>query len=84
MYSPPGCPFEETQFLRGTSMYWTLSGVPKIALDSSKAKVLTLRVSGTAVAHVSYGETRLIEKDRPFSRTAIATPSGTTYIIKWK
>ena len=84
MYSPPGCPFEETQFLRGTSMYWTLSGVPKITLVSSKAKVLTLLVSGKAVAHVSYGETRLIEKDRPYSRTAIATPSGTTYIIKWK
>ena len=84
VYSPPGCPFEETAFRNGTSMYWTLSGVPKITLVSSKAKVLTLLVSGKAVAHVSYGEKRLQEKDRPFSRKAIATPSGATYIIKWK
>lgn len=84
VYSPPGCPFEETAYRSGTSMYWTLSGVPKISLVSSKAKVLTLLVTGEAVAHVSYGEVRLIEKDRPFSSTAIATPSGATYIIKWK
>ena len=83
VYSPPGCPFEETAFIHGTSMYWTLSGVPKITLVSSKGDVLTLLVSGKAVAHVYYGE-RLRDRDHPFSRTAIATPSGATYIIKWK
>ena len=83
VYSPPGCPFEETAFIHGTSMYWTLSGVPKITLVSSKAEVLTLLVSGKAVAHVYYGE-KLRDRDHPFSRTAIATPSGATYIIKWK
>jgi hypothetical protein len=83
VYSPPGCPFEETAFIHGTSMYWTLSGVPKITLVSSKAGVLTLLVSGKAVAHVYYGE-KLRDRDHPFSRTAIATPSGATYIIKWK
>jgi len=83
VYSPPGCPFEETAFIHGTSMYWTLSGVPKITLVSSKAEVLTLLVSGKAVAHVYYGE-KLRDRDHPFSRTAIATPSGATYIINWK
>lgn len=83
VYSPPGCPFEETAFIHGASMYWTLSGVPKITLVSSKAEVLTLLVSGKAVAHVYYGE-KLRDIDHPFSRTAIATPSGATYIIKWK
>ena len=83
VYSPPGCPFEETAFIHGTSMYWTLSGVPKITLVSSKAEVLTLLVSGKAVAHVYYGE-KLRDRDHPFSRTAIATPSDATYIIKWK
>jgi hypothetical protein len=83
VYSPPGCPFEETAFIHGTSMYWTLSGVPKITLISSKGDVLTLLVSGKAVAHVYYGE-KLRDRDHAFSRTAIATPSGATYIIKWK
>lgn len=83
VYSPPGCPFEETAFIHGTSMYWTLSGVPKITLVSSKAEVLTLLVSGKAVAHVYYGE-NLRDRDHPFSRTAIATPAGATYNIKWK
>ena len=83
VYSPPGCPFEETAFIHGTSMYWTLSGVPKISLISSKGEVLTLLVSGKAVAHVYYGE-KLRDRDHAFSRTAIATPSGATYIIKWK
>jgi hypothetical protein len=83
VYSPPGCPFEETAFIHGSSMYWTLSGVPKITLVSSKAEVLTLLVSGKAVAHVYYGE-KLRDRDHSFSRTAIATPSGATYIIKWK
>ena len=83
VYSPPGCPIEETAFIHGTSMYWTLSGVPKITLVSSKAEALTLLVSGKAVAHVYYGE-KLRDRDHPFSRTAIATPSGATYIIKWK
>jgi hypothetical protein len=64
-------------------MYWTLSGVPKITLVSTKAEVLTLLVSGKAVAQVYYGE-KLREIDHPFTRTAIATPSGATYIIKWK
>jgi hypothetical protein len=82
-YSPIGCPFEETAFIHGTSMYWTLSGVAKITLVSSKAEVLTLLVSGKAVAHVYYGE-KLRDRDHPFSRTAIATPSGATYIINWK
>jgi hypothetical protein len=82
-YSPIGCPFEETAFIHGTSMYWTLSGVPKITLVSSKAEVLTLLVSGKAIAHVYYGE-KLRDRDHSFSRTAIATPSGSTYIIKWK
>ena len=83
VYSPPGCPFEETAFIHGTSMYWTLSGVPKITLVSNKAEVLTLLVSGKAVAHVYYGE-KLRDRDHPFSRTAIATPAGATYNIKWK
>jgi hypothetical protein len=83
VYSPPGCPFEETAFIHGTSMYWTLSGAPKITLVSSKGEVLTLLVSGKAVAHVYYGE-NLRDRDHSFSRTAIATPSGATYIIKWK
>ena len=83
VYSPPGCPFEETAFIHGTSMDWTLLGVPKITLVSSKAEVLTLLVSGKAVAHVYYGE-RLRDRDHSFSRTAIATPSGASYIIKWK
>jgi len=83
VYSPPGCPFEESAFIHGTSMYWTLSGVPKITLISSKAEVLTLLVSGKAVAHVYYGE-KLRDRDHPFSRTAIATPSGAAYIINWK
>jgi len=83
VYSPPRCPFEETAFIHGTSMYWTLSGVPKITLVSTKAEVLTLLVSGKAVAQVYYGE-KLREIDHPFTRTAIATPSGATYIIKWK
>ena len=82
-YSPPRCPFEETAFIHGTSMYWTLSGVPKITLVSSKAEVLTLLVSGKAAAHVYYGE-NLRDVAHPFSRTAIATPTGATYIIKWK
>jgi hypothetical protein len=64
-------------------MYWTLSGMPKITLVSNKAEVLTLLVSGKAVAHVYYGE-KLRDRDHSFSRTAIATPSGATYIIKWK
>jgi hypothetical protein len=83
VYSPPGCPFVETAFIHGTSMYWTLSGAPKIILVSSKGEVLTLLVSGKAVAHVYYGE-NLRDRDHSFSRTAIATPSGATYIIKWK
>jgi hypothetical protein len=83
VYSPPRCPFEETAFIHGTSMYWTLSGVPKITLVSNNSEVLTLLVSGKAIAHVYYGE-KLRNVDNPFSRKAIATPSGDTYTIKWK
>ena len=82
-YSPRGCPFEETAFIHGSSVFWTLSGNPKITVVSTKAEVLTLLVSGKAVAHVYYGE-KLRDIDHPFSRSAIATPSGATYIIKWK
>jgi hypothetical protein len=83
VYSPPGCPFEETIFIHGTSVDWSLSGTPKITLISEKAGVQTLKVSGKAVAHVHYGK-RIRDVERDFTGTAIATPSGTTYTIKWK
>jgi hypothetical protein len=52
-------------------------------LISEKAGVQTLKVSGKAVAHVHYGK-RIRDVERDFTGTAIATPSGTTYTIKWK
>jgi hypothetical protein len=83
VYAPPGCPFEETIRIHGTSVDWSLSGTPKITLVSDKAGVQTLKVSGKAVVHVHYGEV-IRDVDHVFTRTAIATPSGTTYIIQWK
>ena len=83
VYAPPGCPFAETTFIHGTSVDWSLSGTPKITLVSDKAGVQTLKVSGKAIAHVHYGK-RIRDVDNDFTRTAIATPSGTTYTIKWK
>ena len=83
VYAPPGCPFAETIYIHGTSVDWSLSGTPKITLVSDKAGVQTLKVSGKAVAHVHYGK-RIRDVENDFTRTAIATPSGTTYIIQWK
>ena len=83
VYAPPGCPFAETTYIHGTSVDWSLSGTPKITLVSDKAGVQTLKVSGKAVAHVHYGK-RIRDVENDFTRTAIATPSGTTYIIQWK
>ena len=83
VYSPPGCPFAETIRIHGNSVDWTLSGTPKLTLVSDNAGVQTLKVTGKAVAHVHYG-TVIRDVDHPFTSTAIATPSGTTYIIKWK
>ena len=83
VYAPPGCPFAETVFIHGTSVDWSLSGTPMITLVSDKAGVQTLKVSGKAVAHVHYGK-RIRDVEHDFTRTAIATPSGTTYTIKWK
>jgi len=83
VYAPPGCPFAETIRVHGNSVDWSLSGTPKMTLVSESGGVQTLRVSGKAVAHVHYGKI-VRDVDHSFTRTAIATPSGATYTIKWK
>lgn len=83
VYAPPGCPFAETIRIHGNSVDWTLAATPKVTFVSDSAGVQTLKVSGTAIAHVHYGEV-IRDVEHSFTRTAIATPSGTTYTIKWK
>ena len=82
-YSPPGCPFAEKVRINGSGISWEIVGTPKITLSSSNGGVQTLRVSSKVIAHLQYGKL-MRDVDYSFTRTAIATPSGNSYTIKWK